>query len=143
MTKETKVGLVIGLLFIVGVVYLLHWATKPSEFAQPSNYRQEVAYQPDPEPQRDPPPPLSVSNQFPLPAESFLSTSNAPLTPEPEPVFDAPKPPERFYVVKPGQTLSDIARIVYGPEYADEWRRIHQANKYKIPNAHVIQTDLM
>ena len=146
MTKETKVGLVIGLCFIVGVVYLLHWATKPSQFGQPSNYRPEVAYQPDPEPQRDPLPPLSVSNQLPpLPAQQDTVPSSNDILPattftsEPVPV---PKAPEQFYVVKPGQTLSDIARIVYGPQHADEWRRIHQANKYKIPNAHVIQSDL-
>ncbi|NIA07674.1 MAG: LysM peptidoglycan-binding domain-containing protein [Actinobacteria bacterium] len=147
MTKETKVGLVIGLFFIVGVVYLLHWATKPTEFKQPSFYRPEVAYQPAPEPQRNPLPPLSVSNKLPpLPAENSASSSNdivlpaaATLPPAPPPVVKAP---ERFYVVQPGQTLSDIARIVYGPQHADEWRRIHQANKYKIPNAHVIQSDL-
>lgn len=139
MTKETKVGLVIGLLFIVGVVYLLHWATKPSEFEQPSFYRPEVAYQPDPEPQRDPPPSLSVSNRAPLLAETPAVDTVAEV---PVPIFEAPKPPQRFHVVRTGQTLSDIARIVYGPQHADEWRRIHQANKYKIPNAHVIQSDL-
>ena len=139
MTKETKVGLVIGLLFIGAVIYILNWATKPSEFEQPSFYRPEVAYHPDPEPQRAPLHSLSVSNQLALPAESLPVVPAAEV---PTPIFEAPKPPQRFHVVKPGQTLSDIAREVYGPQHADEWRRIHQANKYKIPNAHIIQTDL-
>jgi len=143
VTKETKVGLVIGLAFIVVVVYLLHWATKPSEFGQPSNYQQEVAYKPDPEPQREPPPVLSASNKLPpLPAEFLASSSNDPLPPAPEPVFNAPTPPERFYIVKPGQTLSDIARIVYGPQHADKCEFIREANKHKIPNVDMIYPDL-
>ena len=140
MTKETKVGLVIGLVFIGGVIYVLNWATKTPEFEQPSLYRPEVAYQPPPEPQLDPPPTLSVSNRLPLPEE--VSTAPATETKLPAPILEAHKAPQRFHIVKPGQTLSDIAREVYGPQHVDEWRRIHEANKYKIPNAHVIQSGL-
>ena len=147
MTKETKVGLVIGLFFIVGVVYLLHWATKPSEFEQPSFPRQDISYQTPSETVLEPPHTLSVSNRAPLPADNSIASANETAllggaTVAPDPVLEASKPPQRFYVVKPGQTLSDIAREVYGPQHVHEWRLIHEANKYKIPNPHVVQADL-
>ena len=153
MTKETKVGLVIGLLFIGAVIYVLNWATKPSEFEpQPSVYRPEVAYRNEPEPERQMPPrldslpSLSVTNTAPLSAGNPSTSVNDPApfpdtTPEPTPapVF---QPPQRFHVVKPGETLSDIARAEYGAGHSEDWQRIFEANKYKIPNPHVIQADL-
>ena len=66
MTKETKVGLVIGLLFMVAVVYLLSWFSQPSEQQrQAFYYRSEVPYQPspDPQPQTSQPTTLSAAKQ--------------------------------------------------------------------------------
>ena len=42
----------------------------------------------------------------------------------------------RVYVVKKGDTLSRIAREMYGD--ASKWPRIHEANRAKIPNPDLI-----
>ena len=44
----------------------------------------------------------------------------------------------RFYIVKAGETLSDVAAAVYGEAHRQQWRRIHEANSYKVPNAHIV-----
>lgn len=43
----------------------------------------------------------------------------------------------RSYTVKSGDSLSKIAKEVYGD--ASEWKKIHEANKAKIPNPDLIQ----
>lgn len=43
----------------------------------------------------------------------------------------------RTYTVKSGDSLSKIAKEVYGD--ASEWKKIHEANKAMIPNADLIQ----
>ena len=157
MTKETKVGLVIGLLFIVGVVYLLHWATTPTDNERQASYgRSDVPYQP---PQDDHLVPLSAEKHTdpladrsktdssqttkpdavgPVPTKIDLGKATPPQDLLPEPA----KPQPRFYVVKPGQNLTDIARDVYGPQHADQWRRILDANKYKVQNERLIRPDM-
>jgi nucleoid-associated protein YgaU len=42
----------------------------------------------------------------------------------------------RTYTVKSGDTLSKIAKEVYGD--ASEWKKIHEANKAKVPNPDLI-----
>ena len=143
MTKETKVGLVIGLLFIVGVVYLLHWATTPTDNERQASYgRSDVPYQP---PQDDRLVPLSAEKHTDSPATNLKTNAGQATKPDvvgpvptkidvektappgdllPEP----PKPQPRLYVVKLGQNLTDIARDVYGPQHGEEWRRILEAN---------------
>jgi nucleoid-associated protein YgaU len=43
---------------------------------------------------------------------------------------------ERTYVVKPGDSLSKIAKATYGD--ASKWKAIHQANRDTIPNPDLI-----
>ena len=51
-------------------------------------------------------------------------------------VGQAPLADARTYTVKSGDSLSKIARAVYGD--AAQWRRIHEANKQQIPNPDLI-----
>ena len=155
MTKETKVGLVIGLVFMVGVVYVLSWF-KPSEFQQ-----QVAEYRAG---QRAADLRALTTNKIPLsaakniePSEETAKTAVDVLAQKKD-VKDLPKPPvkppaaektvvaaaqmPRHYVVKKRQTLSDVAEAVYGRANRHEWRRIHEANKYKVPNPHIIWPDL-
>lgn len=147
MTKETKVGLIIGLLFIGAVIYVLNWATKPSEYEPQLANRDQIAFQTEPEPERrfEPLPPLSV-NRSPLPTVNTPADDTAPLAgstvPESPPVVQTSAPAERFHIVKPGQTLSQIARIVYGPEHGDKADLILQANSHKVANVHMIYPDM-
>ena len=43
----------------------------------------------------------------------------------------------RTYTVKSGDSLSKIAQEVYGD--ASQWKKIHEANKAKVPNPDLIQ----
>jgi nucleoid-associated protein YgaU len=45
---------------------------------------------------------------------------------------DAPSPPQQEYVIAANDTLSGIAKSVYGK--AALWRRIYEANRDKLPN---------
>ena len=156
MTKETKVGLVIGLLFMVGVVYVLSLFTQPSEFdPQVVQYRAR---------QRAANLQALSGNKIPLSAVKKTEPSRekvqtaVDVVAQKKDVKDVPKPAVKppaagktvlaaapkpqFYIVKEGQTLSDVAGEVYGWANRHEWRRIHEANKYKVPNAHMIWPDL-
>ena len=166
MTKETKVGLVVGLVFMVGVVYLLSWFTQPSASEeQASQYRdqQQKASLDKRLVQPSIHIPLSVSKKVdstsPLLSDPLLETAKnvgttsvivpaaskkmvkksvLPVQPlkvkRPEPMVAKP----RFYIVKKGQNLSDVAEAAYGAAHRQEWRRIYEANKYKVPNEHRI-----
>jgi nucleoid-associated protein YgaU len=48
-----------------------------------------------------------------------------------------PAPAPRTYVVQSGDSLSKIAKKFYGS--ANDWKRIHEANKALIKNPDVIQ----
>lgn len=150
MTKETKVGLVIGLVFILTVVYLLHWATNPTESElQASHHRAEVDYESLQQSQIDRPQILSAVKKTPLfpvkpaPDAQLPDLQKAPpIIPKLPTLAKAPEPKQRFYIVKSGQTLTDIAREVYGPQHTNEWRRIHLANKYKLASPHLLKPNL-
>lgn len=45
-------------------------------------------------------------------------------------------PPEQTYTVKPGDSLSKIAKRVYGDP--QQWRKIHEANRDVIENPDLI-----
>ena len=152
MTKETKVGLVIGLLFMVGVVYLLSVVTRPSDLEkQVGEYRaqQRAAKEEDLRALGNRHISLSVANKT-KPLEQKVKTAvdilaqkkdvpgPAMKLPVVKKTIVAPPPKVQFYIVKAGQTLSDVAEDVYGAAGRQEWRRIHEANKYKVPNAHII-----
>ena len=57
------------------------------------------------------------------------ASSSAPILPE-------SGTPEATYVVKKGDSLSKIAKAVYGD--ANKWKAIHQANRDTIPNPDLI-----
>ena len=165
MTKDTKVGLVIGLAFIVGVVILLNWAVKPGEAErQTEHYRPADAY--DSHVDREPvildTIALSARDRVDLPmakdsagqgledaglsgpVESLFSHDDS------EPVestsvdliVEPVRPKPVFHVVKEGETLYDIAVAVYGPGKGHKWKIIQEANKYKITNGHMIRPGL-
>ncbi len=155
MTKETKVGLVIGLLFMVGVVYVLSWFG-PSEFDQQVDQyraREEAVAEHQDAAMGTKNILLSAFDTIDLPKKK-VQTAVTPAPPKkvikfvpPAIVKDVPvvktifvsaKPKPRFYVVKEGQTLSDVAGEVYGWANRHEFRRIHEANKYKVPNVNMV-----
>jgi nucleoid-associated protein YgaU len=86
---------------------------------------------------KEPPPDFSnirsgSSPKKPLPDFSNVqsgSSSTAPM-PEPEP------PAQRTYTVVKGDSLSKIAKQVYGR--ANDWRRIYEANRDVIENPDLI-----
>ena len=151
MTKETKVGLVIGLGFMVGVVYVLSLFT-----SRPSDQEQQVlAYRPQhkqievsrPATKRIP---LSASKKVEQPIVKPPATVQV-VVPKKKaivplaavkPIFNktvvpsAPKP--QFHVVKEGETLTDIALKFYKAAGENELNRIHKANAYKMPNRDMI-----
>lgn len=49
----------------------------------------------------------------------------------------APDTPQRTYTVKSGDSLSRIAKEVYGD--AAQWKRIYEANRDRIKNPDLIQ----
>ena len=154
MTKETKVGLVIGLVFMVGVVYVLSLITKnpndPELEKQVADLRARQRAG-DLQAASGDKISLSVAKKVERSGERGktvvdIAAQKKDVKDVPKPVVEktvvAPLPKPRFYVVKEGQTLSDVAEAVYGRANRHEWRRIHEANKYKVPNAHMIWADL-
>jgi nucleoid-associated protein YgaU len=49
----------------------------------------------------------------------------------------APETPQRTYTVKSGDSLSKIAKEVYGE--ASQWKKIYEANRDRIKNPDLIQ----
>ncbi len=146
MTKETKVGLVIGLVFMVGVVYVLSLITKnpndPELEKQVADFRARQRAE-DLLAASSKKILLSVNKKIELSVvDTTAQKKEVVKMPVVEKTVVAPLPKPRFYEVKEGQTLSDVAEAVYGRANRHEWRRIHEANKYKVPNAHMIWPDL-
>ena len=155
MTKETKVGLVIGLVFMFGVVYVLSWFG-PSEFEQQvADYRarKETASERKDAAMGTENIPLSAVDTIDLSKETvqtavdpappkkvdkFVPSAFVKESPVVKTIVIPAKPKPRFYVVKEGQTLSDVAGEVYGWANRHEFRRIHKANEYKVPNVNMI-----
>ena len=167
MTKETKVGLVVGLLFMVAVVYLLHWVTGTSEVEeQAMAYRAQQKQQSGQGlglgsgqgislsvTQKTSTKPDNAQDRFGLKRnvkdKTELTVKTAVTKKEVLPVKVLPikkvqpvvlKP--RFHIVKAGETLSDVAAAEYGEAHRQEWRRIHEANSYKMPNPDIIRPGL-
>ena len=74
--------------------------------------------------------------------QSGNSTTAQPPTPAPAPVPDPGRPAEtaasedQTYTVVAGDSLSKIAKRYYGD--ANQWRRIHEANRDQITNPDLI-----
>ncbi len=152
MTKDTKVGLVIGLAFIVGVVALLRWVSNPSrDERQASHYRDSEEYAADHKIDQ-PLFPLSSTDRI-LPDEEDSTPKVEDLldSKEVEEVFSLDKtedpivapvvkkaPEPKYHEVKVGETLWDIAVAEYGPGKGHKWKVILEANKHKFPDAYRI-----
>ena len=158
MTRETKVGLVIGLVFMVGVVYLLQWFTSDTgESPIVPEKRTDLAKVEDSRIKK------LVENKTPLHATTWrLRTTKSVDTAAQKKVDETAigkkifkekvdsnagqsrpiVPKQRFYIVKEGQTLSDVAAAAYGATNGHEWQRIYEANKYKMSSPHIIRPGL-
>ena len=152
MTKDTKVGLVIGLAFIVGVVALLKWVSNPSrDERQANHYRDSEDYRSDSGLDK-PLFPLKAADRIypdkddsPPKAEDLLGSKEVQEVftfekkEEPIPVPVVKRAPEpKYHEVKVGETLWDIAVAEYGPSKGHKWKVIFEANKHKFPDAYRI-----
>jgi hypothetical protein len=70
-----------------------------------------------------------------IPAHYFKL--EAPMTPMPPKTAPNVANSQKTYVVQPGDTLSEIAHREYGD--GRKWRKLHDANKVKVPNPHLIR----
>ena len=151
MTKDTKVGLVIGLAFIVGVVALLKWVSNPSRDERQANHgRDSEEYSSERGSDKDIVPLTATdllyptendgasSDQSPAAEEAEVEeTVLAEEEPEPAPVFRrAPEP--KYHEVKEGESLYDIAVAEYGSSKGHKWKVIFEANKHKFPDVYRI-----
>jgi len=138
MTKDFKIGLMIGL--ILAITSSVWLATRPSlridqtvpfkPIADSANHttnqdQTEFSDQED-----------YVDNTITLNSDSDLKPKkqNLELDMEPEPVYN----PEdlktiKFHFVRPGESLSSIAQIYYGS--TGDWEKIAKANKIKKPHS--------
>jgi nucleoid-associated protein YgaU len=57
----------------------------------------------------------------------------------PAPVRPSPRPVPRTYLAAPGDTLIGIARKVYGAGHEDEYVRIFEANRDRLPDASTVR----
>ncbi len=154
MQKDLKIGLVVGLGLIAGVVVWV--ATRPSMSpeARMGQQQQQTAPVEQPGPGKEPNerPLVSVITRSPevnLPPPGPAVPVAPPVeTPPRETVAVAEKPAEgvvdstvheqtekietqRFYIVRRGDTLSKISVTYYGS--AAQWRKIFEANKGTLP----------
>jgi len=197
MTRETRIGLLVGLLFIImfGLVLseLAGTSTPASVEGQDlvsSGGIEDVITRysdlPTPPPARTDPPARPVLALAPAPGGRSIPAS-APVAPPAAPVdapppisprdmlaaigddaapirsvpvvlpprgagttpapglADAPPPPappaQRTYTVQPGDTLTRIARKVYGPGNENEYKRILEANKKTVKDETRLQVN--
>jgi LysM repeat protein len=150
MTRETKIGLLVGLCFIIVFGLILGERTEtPIDSGQtvaeiPNTYPNESATM---RPliaeegrvrrggtiptipgvvQRQPPAPPIVDPSMVLPHvdDTLPSREESAVMPPPVPAV-----PMRPYVVQNGDSLYAIARKVYGAEHTNEYKRIYEANR--------------
>lgn len=156
MTRETKVGLLVGLAFIVlfGIIITEKSGTienadpessdgTTTRLPQASSLRQVLPQAKFSSPtvrQRNEPGETTVAE---IPGEQILepplidSLSRVPVIPMIERDRGAlqrrpngrDNPQTTFYTVKPGDTLIGIARKVYGPSHAEFYKHIFNANR--------------
>lgn len=107
-------------------------ATTPSQAAEPPPVEHA---EPAPQPVPAQRPPAAAPQQPPAPAPS---PKPAPKPgPRPQPKKDTPKPPEyRIYVVQRGDTLTTIARRLYGK--TSRWLDIFQLNRDQLDSPDLI-----
>ena len=135
MTHETRIALLVGLVFIV--LFGLVLGQRSISFSK--SYQSSQAAAPD-APKASEPGPEMISavlcsrDNKPVPASSEPQRKPAaPDTPAPVPVVRVSAPARmRTYRVCSGDTLIGIARKVYGRQFGDEHLRIYRANRDKL-----------
>jgi nucleoid-associated protein YgaU len=75
--------------------------------------------------------------QKPVPPAGTSAGTNNPSTATKPPVAQPTTVQQEFYTVKSGDSLSKIAKQLYGD--AQQWNRIFEANKDQIKDANLIQ----
>jgi nucleoid-associated protein YgaU len=107
MQKDFKIGLGVGLLFVLGVAIWL--STRPDLNTEARTLHKS----PDT-------PPVAAQ------------TEDSPVTPNVEPQTITPEKPARIHVVEKGETLSAIAAKYYGSPR--QWPKIVAANRDNLPD---------
>ena len=119
MQKDLKIGLILGLAVVsVAVLWL---ATRPSLSLQARMHDVGEAEQKTKDETRG----TSIEN-----LESRIQNRASSI------VQSERIRPQRFHVVRDGETLSEISYDYYGS--AGKWRRIFEANRKTIKNANVV-----
>ncbi|HAU38074.1 MAG TPA: hypothetical protein DCX07_10215 [Phycisphaerales bacterium] len=160
MTRETRIGLLVGFAFIVAFGLVLSELTgtgKPpspavasTDNVAPESWSPVIELNVAPSPPAEPvatreaapsPEPATVavslepSQDLPVGAvvraEVLPRSAETPATATSEP---APAPAARTYVVRAGDSLIKIARTVYGAGREREYKRIYEANKNLMPD---------
>lgn len=106
MGRDVKIGMLAGLVLVsVAVFWLSRDTATPNNLEDPGSENPAVR----------------------RPAEPYTAAPDS-QTHLPDAEFREPNPVKttRFHIVRPGQTLSDIARQYYSSP--DQWRRILRAN---------------
>jgi nucleoid-associated protein YgaU len=139
MRNDLKIGIIVGVLVVIGVIIFLVSPGGDSASNAPEN------------PAPPPPPPVTpiktttpappetkpveivvVPEEVPAPPEEIVKETVTPPV-EPEPVV---RPP-RYHIVKEGDSLSSISEQYFG--HGKYWTVIHQTNKNIIQNPDHLQ----
>ena len=159
MPKDLKIGLAVGLGFVIAAVLWL--ATRPSllpeariqrldntDAQKPTDVKSNILADSRNPTRELAPDRKSIEDQankpenHPAPApqgppEAPIEAAPPPMTEaEPEPVRqEQPEPikTERFYIVRKNDTLSSISQKYYGT--ATKWPKLFEANRESVPNA--------
>jgi len=159
MTRETRIGLLVGFVFIVAFGLVLSGMSEPpaapAAGPSPGEDASALSWSPSSDTER----PLQAA-----PADTAVAAGHEVLQPiedggEAELKLRPPagpplaaivqtevhRKPDRpsstraeKYVVVPGDNLTVIARKVYGREHGKEYRRIYEANKRVLPDASTV-----
>jgi len=126
MPRDLKIGMLIGLALAVAIALWLctHLKLGP-ETSLSTGPPEHYPAIPDLQPQQQSPETTSVPSSAQTQPQST-----------PSPAISAPKTP-RTHIVRRNETLSDIAAQYYGSP--NQWRKILQANRDKIPNVNKIK----
>jgi len=165
MTRETRIGLLVGLAFIVmfGLVLSELTGTNEPAASPPQARLDEVmteGWSPIiSEPVEVEPADIIVSEApvdreamlgeativsslvgpAPSPASEIVQTRMQDRQAIPAPAVAMAAPPQQTYTVAPGDSLAKIARTVYGPAHEGEYRRIFEANRGVLSDESIVQ----
>ncbi len=153
MARDSRIGIVVGLLMILACGLLVNEIINPGQPLEPAlaqepgdsivatppshtrPVRLVVSHTPQRTEPRQTPAPQTNANPYRGGLVAMEPAGNAPTptntTPEPQGVV-TPQPEVRRYHVVGGDTLTAVAVKVYGPGQEDEYWRIFQANRNQL-----------